>query len=114
MFSKIFVALVALGIPLLVQGYGSGAPTEECSSMTPRHGVEPQRGAAPYDITLDKKSIRAGESVTVTIKSRSIEDAFKGLLVEARVGDIPIGVFDVSHSRQHLQVLNCGSSRGVS
>lgn len=114
MFSKLFVAILALGIPLLVQGYSSGAPAEECSTMTPRHHVDAQRGAAPYDIVLDKKNIKAGETVTVSIKGRSQDDTIKGLLVQARVGDTPIGVFDVSPSKQYIQLLDCGSGRGVS
>lgn len=113
MFSKIFVVLVAVGIPL-VQGYSSGAPAEECSTMTPRHHVDPQKGPSPYDITIDKKFIRAGESVTVTIKGRTPDDTFKGLLVQARVGETPVGVFDVTPSRQYIQTLDCGSSRAVS
>lgn len=114
MFSKIFVVLVSVGIPLMVQGYSNGAPAEECSSMTPRHHVDPQKSAAPYDFIIDKKFIRAGESVTVTLKGRSNDDDFKGLLVQARVGDTPIGVFDVSPSRQFIQTLDCGSGRAVS
>jgi Reeler domain len=111
---KIFIALVCLGIPLMVQGYSSGAPAEECSSMTPRHHVDPQKGPSPYDIILDKKAIRAGESVLITIKGRKSDDVIKGLLVQARVGDTPIGSFDVSPSREYIQILNCGSGRGVS
>lgn len=114
MAAKFFVVLIALGIPLLAQGYSSGAPGEECSTMTPRHHVDPQTGPSPYDITLDKRSIRAGETVTVTIKGRHNDDTIKGLLVQARVGDTPVGKFDVSPSRQYIQTLDCGSSRGVS
>jgi len=95
----------------MVQGYSAGAPAEECSTMTPRHHVDPQKGPAPYDVSIDKKFIRAGETVTVTIKGRTQEDSFKGLLVQARVGDQPIGTFDVSQSRQHIQTLDCGSGR---
>lgn len=98
----------------MVQGYSSGAPTEECTSMTPRHHVDAQKGASPYDIILDKKAIRAGDTVLITIKGRKNDDVIKGLLVQARVGDTPIGVFDVSPSREYIQLLNCGSSRGVS
>lgn len=98
----------------MVQGYSSGAPTEECGSMTPRHHVDPQKGASPYDIILDKKAIRAGDTVLVTIKGRKNDDLIKGLLVQARVGDTPIGSFDVSPSREYIQLLNCGNSRAVS
>ena len=111
---KFFVALLALGIPLMVQGYSSGAPAGQCGDMTPKHGVDGQRGQMPYDIILSKKSIRSGDTVDVTIKGRKNDDLFKGLMVEARVGNEPIGKFDVSQSRQYIQTLDCGNSRGVS
>lgn len=111
---KLFVALVALGIPLMVQGYSQGAPSSECTSMTPQHHVEAQRGAFPYTITINKNKIRAGETVEVTIKGKKSDDNFKGLLVQARVGQTPIGQFDVSPSKQYIQLLDCGSGRGVS
>lgn len=111
---KLFLALFALGIPLMVQGYSAGAPAEECHTMTPRHHVDPQRGPAPYDIILDKKYIKAGDQVRVTIRGRTPDDSFKGLLVQARIGDTPVGSFDVSPSRQYIQTLSCGSSRDVS
>lgn len=82
--------------------------------MTPRHHVDAQTGPAPYDIILDKKNIRAGETVAITIRGRGRDDAFKGLLVQARVGDTPIGIFDVDQSRQYVQVLNCDGGRNVS
>lgn len=114
MFSKVFVVLVVVGIPFMVQGYSSGAPAQECSTMTPRHHVDPQKGAAPYDFSIDKKFIRGGEKVTITITGKSQDDTFKGLLVEARVGDTPVGSFDVSQSRQYIQTLDCGNGRSVS
>lgn len=111
---RIFIALFCLGIPIMVQGYSSGAPDSECSSMTPRHKVDAQKGVSPYDIILDKKAIKAGETVLVTIKGHNNDDLIKGLLVQARVGDTPIGYFDVSPSRDYIQILNCGNGRGVS
>lgn len=111
---KYFVALVALGMAVAVQGYSNGAPAEECGTMTPRHHVDPQKGAAPYDITLNKRSVRSGETVEIRIKGKTQNDLIKGLLVQARVGDTPVGKFDVSSSRQYIQTLDCGSSRGVS
>lgn len=84
--------------------------------MTPRHHVEPQKSAFPYNIVLSKKQIRAGETVTVTIKGKSADDTFKGFLAQARIGSspTPIGTFDASPSSQHAQLKNCGNSKGVS
>lgn len=110
---KLFIALFALGIPAMVQGYSKGAPEAECGTMTPRHHVEPQSGPFPYTITLGKRAIKAGETIEVIIKGKNNDDNFKGLIVQARVGDTPIGSFDVSPTKQWLQLLDCGS-RGVS
>lgn len=110
---KLFIALVALGIPMAVQGYSKGAPKEECGTMTPRHHVDAQTSAFPYLINLEKRAIKSGETVLVTIKGKTNDDNFKGLIVQARVGETPIGTFDVSPSQQWLQLLDCGS-RGVS
>lgn len=98
----------------MVQGYSKGAPQEECSSMTPRHHVDAKQGPAPYEINLSKKNIRAGETIQIIIKGRSADDVIKGILVQARVGETPIGSFDASPSSQHIQLLDCGNSRGVS
>jgi hypothetical protein len=112
---KIIIALIALGIPIMVQGYSSGAPPSECATMTPRHKVDAQKkGTAPYNIILAKNKIRAGETVEVTLVGKTSSDNFKGLMVEARVGEIPIGKFDVSPSRESIQLLDCGTGRGVS
>lgn len=110
---KLFVALCALGIPL-AQGYSNGAPDSECQSMTPRHHVDPQTTPAPYDFIISKKKIRAGETVELTVKGRGRDDTFKGLLVEARVGETPIGQFNVDQSRQYLQTISCDGGKNVS
>lgn len=113
---KFFVTLVVLAIYScgIVQAYSSGAPIEECGTMTPRHHVDPQTGPSPYDIILSKKSIRSGDTIDITIRGRTNNDLFKGLLVQARVGDTPIGRFDVNQNREYIQTLDCGSGRAVS
>jgi len=114
MFIKALIVVAAIAIPY-VTAYSAGAPDSECSSMTPRHHVDPQAaGTAPYEIILSKKNAKAGETIQVTIKGKSASDNFKGLLVQARVGETPIGTFDASPSSQHIQLLDCGNSRGVS
>lgn len=110
----LFILVVAVGIPS-IYAYSKGAPDSQCDSMTPKHGpVQPQKSAAPYDIILNKKSIRAGETLTITIKGKSKENVIKGLLVQARVGSTPIGAFDVSASQRFIQLLDCGTGKGVS
>ena len=82
--------------------------------MTPRHHVDPQKTPFPYNINLSKSKIRPGDSIEVTIQGKTADDTFKGLLVEARVGDTAVGTFDVSPSSQYIQLRDCGNSKGVS
>jgi len=82
--------------------------------MTPRHHVEPQKSAFPYNIILSKSKIRAGDTIEITIQGKSDDDTMKGMFVQARVGDTPVGTFDVSPSSQYIQLRDCGNSKGVS
>lgn len=109
----LIILVVAVGIPS-IYGFSKGAPDSQCDSMTPKHGpVQPQKSAAPYDIILSKKSVRAGEKIDITIKGKAKENVIKGLLVQARVGETAIGAFDVNQSRSYIQNLNCGSGKNV-
>ncbi|XP_070505549.1 putative defense protein Hdd11-like [Chironomus tepperi] len=107
---KVFIVLVALVGSSYC--YSDGAPDSECSSMTPRHHVDPQKSAFPYNINLSKKKIRAGDTIEITIQGKTPDDTIKGLLVEARVGETAIGTFDVSQSAQYVQLRDCGNSKG--
>ena len=114
---KVIVMLVAvISSASCVLGFSKGAPDSECESMTPRHHVEAQKSAFPYNIVLSKKQIRSGETITVTIKGKSADDTIKGFIAQARVGSAstPIGSFDASPSSQYAQIKNCGNSKGVS
>lgn len=82
--------------------------------MTPRHHVDPQKSAFPYNIILSKNKIRAGDIIEITIQGKTPDDTLKGLLVQARVGDTAVGSFDVSPSSQYIQLRDCGNSKGVS
>lgn len=107
---KFFLALLVVGIPAIA-AYSKGAPAGECSGMTPQHRVEAQKSAAPYDILISKKAIRSGDTVEITIKGKSRENVIKGLMVQARVGDTPVGVFDPAPSTNYVQTLDCGNAK---
>jgi len=113
---KLFVVVCVLGISLMagVSGYSDGAPDGECKTMTPRHHVDPQTGLAPYDIIISNKKIRSGDTVDLTLRGKGADDTFKGLLVQARVGETPIGQFDVAQSGHYIQTLSCDRGRNVS
>lgn len=109
-FKVIVLAVCLIGS---VSCYSAGAPESECSTMTPRHKVEAQRSAFPYTINLSKRQVRAGETVEVTVKGKTADDVIKGFIVQARVGDTPVGVWDASPSAAYAQLVNCGNSKSV-
>lgn len=112
---KIFVAMIALGVSIMVQAHPEGAPTSVCSSMSPSHdGSEAQTSPFPYEINFADKPIKSGESITVTIKGRTENNNFKGIMVQARVDEAPVGTFDVSASSDSLQTMNCPAGEQVS
>ncbi|KAJ8883835.1 hypothetical protein PR048_015690 [Dryococelus australis] len=75
--------------------YKSGAPKtdEVCRTMTPDHGAQIQPGNTfPYNVTVDKTSIKPGESVVIKITG-SNQHPIRGFFVQARVGNTPMGHF---------------------
>lgn len=110
----VIAIIISVCGPLAVQCFSAGAPDAECVNMTPQHHVDPQKGPSPYNIIISKNTIHAGETIKVSIVGKTADDNFKGFIVQARVGESPVGTFDASPSRQYVQLLNCGSSRSVS
>jgi len=88
-------------------GYGSGAPRDACEDMIPQHGLDPQTSAFPYLVRVSKTSIKAGENVDVTIVGKRA-DPFKGFMLQARVGDTPVGMF-VNKNSPNYRVTDCGT-----
>lgn len=109
---KFLIVMIAL-VPFATC-YSEGAPDAECLTMTPRHHVEPQKTTFPYNIVLSKNVLKGGETIKITIQGKSSEDTIKGIFVQARVGDTPVGSFDTTPSSQYLQLRDCGNSKGVS
>lgn len=113
MFFRAVTTLCLIALPV-VFSYSSGAPEGACQSMTPQHGVPPQSSPVPYTLALSSKAIRAGEQVQLEIKGNTPQHTIKGFLVQARVGDQPIGRFQVAANDKFVQVINCGNGQGVS
>lgn len=105
-------ALAVLAVP--VWSYSAGAPEGACGDMVPQHHVAAQTSPAPYAIAVSKQQIRSGESVQVTISGQTQKDTIKGFLVQARVGQAPVGQFDVAPTNPYIQTLNCGNGKAVS
>lgn len=89
--------------------YSVGAPLEACTDMMPHHHAEPQKTISPYKILLDRQQTRSGESVTVTVQGNTPQDIIKGLLCQARVGETPVGTFDIPASNKYVQTLDCSN-----
>ncbi|VVC46036.1 Reeler domain [Cinara cedri] len=90
----LLVSLATFGCLILsVECYSDGAPTEVCEDMLPKHGAPAQTGPSPYTLTLNRKSVKPGESVTLTLAAKD-SGKFKGFLVQARDSTgSPIGSF---------------------
>ena len=63
-------------------GYSSGPPSSACNSMIPRHGGGSQRGSAPYKLTPSSPSVRAGQTLSLELRSTG-NSKFKGFFVQA-------------------------------
>ncbi|XP_046737770.1 putative defense protein Hdd11-like [Diprion similis] len=102
-----FRFLIFVGsIVAVTYAYSVGAPAHVCETMMPGHGVDPQTTPSPYDILLSKNSILGGESVTVTVKGHD-QELFKGILIQARLGDQIVGTFDVDPADTKVKTIDC-------
>ncbi|CAB0012710.1 unnamed protein product [Nesidiocoris tenuis] len=65
---SIALAVAAVLLVDIAEGYSKGAPKEVCDDMTPQHPATPQpKNTSPYLIKMNRNKIQAGESVNVTI-----------------------------------------------
>lgn len=90
----LFVSLATFGCLILsAECYSDGAPPEVCGDMLPKHGPLGQTTPSPYTLTLNRKSVKPGETITLTLASKD-SGKFKGFLVQARdAAGSPIGSF---------------------
>ncbi|KAM3915148.1 putative ferric-chelate reductase 1 [Leptodactylus fuscus] len=103
--------LLCVGCLATVLGYPSGQISASCDSMLPSHGGNgPQSSVSPYTITVSKTTFVPGDTIAVTIQSKSGSDTFKGFLLQGRQvgGDWITGTFTISDS-SNTQTLTCGS-----
>lgn len=78
------VIFLSLLFVAAANGYKSGAPVVACDSMTPGHNVESQIGPSRHSFTTSKSIIFPGDELTITLKSFSANDDFKGFFIQAR------------------------------
>ncbi|XP_050530347.1 putative defense protein Hdd11 [Daktulosphaira vitifoliae] len=84
----VFVSLGAFAYLQTSQGYGTGAPVEVCDDMLPQHGPPSQTGPSPYSLTINRKSVKPGETLSLTLSAKD-GTKFQGFLIHAR--DITTG-----------------------
>ncbi|XP_028179339.1 putative defense protein Hdd11 [Ostrinia nubilalis] len=106
---KMYSLVVLVALVACAQGYSSGAPESACEDMIPRHPVPPQKSKAPYTITTNTKVVKAGSPLEVVISGKGASDTIRGLLLQARVGDKPVGTFTIPPN-EPFQLLNCGTA----
>lgn len=106
-----FVVFAVLALTAVaVQGYSGGAPEGVCDDMTPKHPVAPQTTRFPYTISLNKKEVKAGDDVEITISGGK---PFKGYLLQVRDGDKAVGSFVIPDTDKYSKGINCHGSKGV-
>ncbi|KAF0758427.1 putative defense protein Hdd11, partial [Aphis craccivora] len=89
----LLVSVAAFGYLKTASAYSEGAPLEVCSDLMPQHGPEAQTKDSPYTLTPNRKSVKGGESITLTLASKDFSK-FKGFMVQARDSrDKPMGSF---------------------
>uniref|UniRef100_A0AAU6PAZ2 Venom peptide n=1 Tax=Comana monomorpha TaxID=1555636 RepID=A0AAU6PAZ2_9NEOP len=101
--------VLALSVAVYVEGYSVGAPESACVDMVPGHGVPPRKEKSPYTITTSTKIVKAGSPMEVVISTSDPTKLMKGILLQARDGDKPIGTFTLAPNDNFAQLLNCGT-----
>jgi len=104
LFKVTVLSLAFLGV---AWGYGAGAPEDVCEDMIPQHGVDPQKSALPYTISVDKPNVKAGDKVKITISGGK---PFKGFLLQVRDGSKAVGSFAVDSGDKFSHTINCFGS----
>ena len=106
------IVLICLTIFHGVKCRPNGAPSSQCVSMMPNHGVAlSQTVASPYQVKVDKAYYMYGKKVHVSIESSSLD--IKGFLIQARpVGqNSAIGMF--SRLPGSTKFVSCGNNKVI-
>jgi len=76
--------IVLFALVAQVLSYPNGPSNLACVTMTPNHGgAAAQTTTSPYQVTVSSQSVKAGETLTVTIGG----SAFKGFFMQARTNE---------------------------
>ncbi|XP_049813692.1 putative defense protein [Schistocerca nitens] len=88
LFCVALLAPLAAGAPPSDRNH---VPPIACEDMAPIHGDnQPSEEPAPYTISVSTTAVTAGQTVTVHFSGNT---TFRGVYVQARQGDQPVGQF---------------------
>ncbi|KAJ6649690.1 putative defense protein Hdd11-like [Pseudolycoriella hygida] len=102
------VLFICLTTIAAANAFSAGAPDLACFDMVPQHHVDPQSSKSPYLVKLSKNQLKSGDQVDVTIHGLKQSDTIKGFMMQARVGDTPVGKWLVKKNDSYGQPLSCG------
>lgn len=103
---------VILALIATARAYSGGAPEGVCEDMTPKHPAPPQTSRFPYTVSANKKEVKTGEELEITISGGK---PFKGFLVQVRDGDNkPVGNFKIADTDKFAKTINCLGGKAVS
>ena len=119
------VVVIAIFLFSLIDAYPNGAPISTCSTMEPHHKSQSQKNASPYALDVNFTALHTWantetneieqpvlqlwsptNAIAVTLSSTPNSRSFKGFLIEARSGSLPVGTFTLP-STSHAKVLDC-------
>lgn len=102
--------MVVAALAVTVSGYGRGAPERKCNDMKPGHGVGPQTDDAPFHVVASRSNFN-DNSIKVTLTSHTLQEAFRGFMLQARLGNDRNTIVDGTFgSHTTAQTLNCSGS----
>lgn len=104
---SLFAILIVIDINV---AFETGAPTEVCQTMTPKHyNAKPQLAPSPYQIRIDSRNISLSGKLQVTIDGT---EPFKGFILQAR--DAANNILGQFESHSMANVIDCPPGEKVS
>ncbi|KAM9469719.1 putative ferric-chelate reductase 1 [Clarias gariepinus] len=95
-----------------VHAYRDGSIAPACDSMTPAHtNYVPQNTTAPYRVTVDRRTCRPGDMITVTLETVD-STKFIGFMLQARPasGKSAVGSF-MTETTSLVRLHNCFNNK---
>ncbi|KAF6212189.1 hypothetical protein GE061_012710 [Apolygus lucorum] len=101
----------AVGVPHQKQPHPEVPKAAICDTMEVGHGWPAQNSPSPYTIELSDTKVAPKGTITVTISSNKGQEPFRGLVVQGRCGDKPVGTFLDSSLIEGSTYTDCDGKR---